>query len=87
MQSVSIEGPGGFHRCLTFGANNGTVSHGNSWFGIFWTLPWKATYDVYSYSDNNCTPSAYTVGSHGTISPSVATRWAVYNARPPKRAF
>lgn len=51
------------------------------------SLPWKAWYDVYSYSDDHCTPATYTAGSHGTISPSIWTKWAVYNGHPPKRAF
>lgn len=91
VHSVSIEAPGGLYECLAFDTSplGHAFAHRTdpNWIALFYALPWKATYTVYSYSDYDCTPENYFIGSRGTISPSVSNKWAVYSGHVPKRAF
>ena len=91
VHSISIEAPGIETQCVMFdpGLPYGGYRYLRDphWTVNYVELPWRATYDVYSYSDDHCTGVNYFIGSHGTISPSVSKFWAVYNARGPKRAF
>lgn len=92
VHSILIKNVNGIDQCLRYSPHapnpsiKGSHTGNGQWLAIVVDISWKSTYDVYSFSDNNCTGGNFFIGSHGTISPSVSTKWAVYSSRPPKIA-
>lgn len=95
VRSVLVRASGYPGQCRSFirgfSSDNPSVQNpyfqDSDWIHVKLNLRWATIYDVYSFSDNNCTDANFFIGSHGTINASVSTRWAVYNARTPKRVF